>query len=194
VHGPSRVYPDEQLCELVRGAAERDSECWNALVDRFSRLVWSVARSFGLSAGDAAEVSQTTWLRLAENIGRIKQPDRLSAWLVTTTRHECIRQRRLQERHVLIDGRDLEARPSAGPAADEHLLVEERDAALLQALTLLPERSRTLLTMLLYDPPIAYSEISEALGIPIGSIGPTRARALALLRKHLEPAGIDARD
>jgi RNA polymerase sigma factor (sigma-70 family) len=194
MHQLASVHPDEQLFELVRGAAERDGASWNALVDRFSQLVWNVARSFGLSHADAADVSQTTWLRLAENLGRIKQPDRLGAWLVTTTRRESIRQRRLQRRDVLTDGSNLEARHSAKPRPDERILVEERDAALYEALTVLPERSRTLLVMLLHDPPIAYSEISEALGMPIGSIGPTRARALALLRNHIEQAGIAAGD
>jgi RNA polymerase sigma factor (sigma-70 family) len=180
------------MFELVRGAAEGDAECWNALVKRFSRLVWSVARSFGLSPADAAEISQTTWLLLAEHLDRIKRPERLGAWLVTTTRRECNRHLRVRGQQVFSEPSLLDEHLAGSPSADLGVLIAERDAALWYAFVQLPERSRTLLVMLLHDPPISYGEISKALDMPIGSIGPKRARALAALRRLVEDGGVFA--
>jgi RNA polymerase sigma factor (sigma-70 family) len=177
---------------LVERARDGDASCWDELVERFSRLVWSVARSFGISRADAAEISQTTWLRLAEHLGRIEEPDRIAAWLVTTTRRECIRYRNTRDRHVLVDPPPDPHAPASD--VDGPLLAHERDAALWRCIEQLPERSRTLLAMLLADPPVSYSEIGEALSMPVGSIGPTRARLLTTLRRHVEAAGITATD
>jgi RNA polymerase sigma factor (sigma-70 family) len=179
---------------LVEGAREGDQACWDALVDRFSGLIWSVARGFGMNRTDAAEISQTTWLRLAEHLPRIEQPDRIAAWLVTTTRRECLRQRRLHGRQILVDDTHLEPNPTITPAIDTHLLTTERDATLWRCIHALPERSRTLLTMLLTDPPTSYDQIATTLDMPIGSIGPTRSRLLATLRRNVEAAGITAND
>jgi RNA polymerase sigma factor (sigma-70 family) len=188
--------PPEQLPELVRGAAHGDRDCWDALVERFSGLVWSIARSCGMSSADAAEVSQTTWLRLAEHINRIENTERVGAWLATTTRRECLRQRRLRGRHVLVDAHELELAPrdAPRPSAEWRALTEERDSALWRCINQLPERSRTLLLMLLNDPPIPYTEIADALDMPIGSIGPTRSRILVTLRRSVEAAGLAASD
>src|SRR5690349_19219105 len=93
---PARVLIDAPVAQLVAGARDGDERCWDALVDRFSALIWTVARGFRMTTADAAEVTQTTWLRLAEHLWRIETPDRLAAWLVTTTRRECLRHRRLQ--------------------------------------------------------------------------------------------------
>lgn len=182
----------EQVSLLVQGAACGDRDCWDALVERFSGLVWSVARGFGTSQADAAEISQTTWLRLAEHINRIEHPERVGAWLVTTTRRECLRQWRLRGREVLVDENQPELEPRIAPrrSAEWRVLAEERDAALWRCLEQLPERSRTLVLMLMTDPPIPYSEIAETLDMPIGSIGPTRSRILATLRRRVEAAGV----
>jgi RNA polymerase sigma factor (sigma-70 family) len=180
-----------QLSALVRGAAQGDQHSWDALVERFGALIWRVARGGGASHADAAEISQTTWLRLAEHLDRIEDPERLAAWLVTTTRRECLRQRRLRGREVLIDDRHPERAATSAPV-ETRMLTEERDAVLWCCIEALPERSRTLLAMLLTDPPTSYIEIADALEMPIGSIGPTRSRVLATLRQHVEAAGITA--
>jgi RNA polymerase sigma factor (sigma-70 family) len=186
----------DRLPEFVQGAALGDADCWDALVECFSGLVWSVARSLGTSKMDAAEISQTAWLRLAEHINRIENPKAVGAWLVMTTRRECFRRRRLNGRDVLVEGDQLEFEPrgSFRPSAEWRVLAEERDAALWRCVEELPERSHTLLLMLLSDPPIPYREIAEALDMPIGSIGPTRSRILALLRRRVEAAGVAAGD
>jgi RNA polymerase sigma factor (sigma-70 family) len=187
-------HEDDETAALVLGAASGDTTCWDALVERFGPLVWSVTRSFGLSAADAAEVTQTVWLRLAEHLDRIKHPERVGAWLVTTARRECIRRRRLQDRETLGGEHLTERHTARAPSPEVALLLEERDVALNRAFTRLSERSRTLLVMLLCDPPMSYNDISEALGMPMGSIGPTRARVLATLRKHVEEADVSESD
>jgi RNA polymerase sigma factor (sigma-70 family) len=179
---------------LVLGARRGDTESWDTLVDRFGPVVWAVTRSFGLSAADSAETIQTVWLRLAEHLDRIKYPDRVGAWLVTTARRECIRQLKLRNREDLGGSHEMERHLSGVASADAPVLMEERDAVVRRAFDQLPERSRTLLVMLLNDPPMSYNDISQALAIPIGSIGPTRARVLATLRKRVEEADISVAD
>ena len=185
---------DDALADLVCRSLQGDQRAWNAMVDRFSGLVWSVARSFGLPRSEAADVSQTTWLRLAEHLDRIENPERLAAWLVTTARREAMRQRRRLDLALPSDERALELRLGPAAPADRRTLIEERDAALCAALAQLPERSRLLLTMLVSDPPMSYNDISTALEMSVGSIGPTRARALAALRSQLEEAGVSLDD
>lgn len=171
--------------ELVRGAAAGDQRAWDALVDRFGGLVWSIARAHRLGAADAADVSQTAWLRLVENLDRIRDPERVGAWLATTTRNECLRVIRRSGRQVPTDMEvDAEPPDTESPLADEGLLAGERDAALWQAFSSISERCQVLLRLLIADPAPSYEEIGAALGMPIGSIGPTRARCLEHLRRR----------
>lgn len=170
---------------LVQAAAAGDHKAWDALVQRFAGLVWSIARSHRLSSADAADVSQTTWLRLVEHLGRLREPERVAAWLATTAKHESLRVIRKAGRQVPTDVEaeiDLEADRSA-PAVDAGLLAGERDADLWKAFAALGERCQQLLRLLIADPPPSYEEIGELLGMPIGSIGPTRGRCLDQLRR-----------
>lgn len=169
---------------LVASAADGDETAWSALVDAYSGLVWAVARGVGLGRADAADVSQTTWLRLAEHVRSIREPASVGAWLATTARREALRTAQAAGRSVLRDPLD----PSGGvadadaPTVDAGLLAEERQAALWRALRRLPMPCRSLLRLLLADPAPSYAEVSAALNMPIGSIGPTRARCLDRLR------------
>jgi len=171
---------------LVRAAAAGDQAAWDALVKRFSGLVWSIARAHRLGSADAADVCQTAWLRLVENLGRIRDPDRVGAWLATTTRNECLRVIRRSGRQVPTDldaDLDLEAEgPSAAPV-DAGLLIGERDAELWRAFSTISERCQVLLRLLIADPPPSYEDIGTLLDMPVGSIGPTRARCLGHLRR-----------
>jgi RNA polymerase sigma factor (sigma-70 family) len=180
-----------ELGTLVRAARDGDGESWNALVERYSGLIWAVARSHRLGDADAADVFQTTWLRLVEHLDDIRNPEGLGSWLATTARHECLRVLRVGQRHVLTDGFELpdEAAPSA---LDARLLADERDAALWRAFATISGRCRSLLRMLVADPPPSYDEVSAALDMPIGSIGPTRGRCLEQLRERLAATGIAA--
>ena len=161
-----------------------DSAAWDDLVDRFSGLIWALARGQGLSPTDAAEVSQTTWLRLAEHIGEINDPLRVGAWLATTARREAIRIARLGARYVLVDPWEYVDETASDEELDAELVTKERDLVIHQALALLPARCRELLTALvLADPPLSYKQVSEDSEIAIGSIGPTRGRCLEHLRE-----------
>jgi RNA polymerase sigma factor (sigma-70 family) len=177
--------------ELVAAAAAGDQQAWDALVDRYTSLLWSVARSYRLSAPDAADVVQTTWLRLVEHLGQIADPDRLPGWLATSARRECLRLLRRADRDG-VPYTPLLDMPDDAPELDAGLLRDERDAALWSALALLDDYCQQLLRVLIADPPPTYAEVSAALGIPVGSIGPTRARCLSKLRRLArisEPAG-----
>jgi RNA polymerase sigma factor (sigma-70 family) len=171
---------------LVAGAAAGDQEAWERLVDQYARLVWAVTRSFRLADSDASDVSQTAWLRLLEHIDRI-DPVRVGAWLVVTTRRECLRVLALRKRVLLsYDDAAFESVAGSQPDLDEDLLADERAVDVRRALQSLPDRWQQLLGALMADPPMPYAEISEKLGLPIGSIGPMRGRCLDRLRLLLE--------
>lgn len=176
--------------ELLRRAASGDADAWNELTERYGKLVWSVARSFRLDSADAADVSQTTWLRLVENIDRIKDPERVGAWLATTARRECLRALRLTGREYVTSEDAVFDRPEREePGLDSGLLLAERDTELWQAFRQLGDRCQLLLRLLAADPPVAYREVSELMDMPLGAIGPTRARCLHRLRAILEGTG-----
>lgn len=177
--------------ELLAAAAAGDQPAWDALVERYGNLVWHVARGFRLDDVDTQDAVQTTWLHLVEQLDRIREPQALPGWLATTARRECLRLLRQRGRVVTADDATVDL-ADAGPAVDEGLLREERDRALWRAFATLRERCRTLLLLLMGDPPQAYAVIGESLGLPIGSIGPTRARCLDQLRTALEGSGITA--
>jgi len=181
------------LGAVVPAAKDGDREAWNALVARYSGLIWSIARAHRLGDADAADVFQTTWLRLVEHLGEIRDPDRVGAWLATTARNECLRVLRVGQRHVLTDGFDLP--DEAGDAAlDARMLGAERDAALWRAFSRISGRCAALLRMLAADPAPSYEEVGAALEMPVGSIGPTRGRCLEQLRERLAAVGITAAD
>lgn len=181
-------HEDEQdaAAELVRRAASGDQLAWEQLVDQYARLVFAVTRSFRLSDSDASDVSQTAWLRLLEHIDRI-DPVRVGAWLVVTTRRECLRIIALRKRVVLSYTDDaFEGLPGIQPDLDEALLADERALDVRRALATLPENLQQLVGMLVADPPLPYAVISETLGLPVGSIGPMRGRCLTKLRVLLD--------
>jgi len=176
------------VAHLVRQAACGDRTAWERLVDQFSRLLWATTRDFRLSENDAADVVQGTWLRLLEHIDRIEYPERIGSWLATTARHECLRHLAAGKRVMVVqDDHDaFNAGVSHQPDVDERLLADERAQAVRDALATLPSRSQRLLELLMADPPASYTEISDQLGLPIGSIGPTRGRCLERLRLVLQ--------
>jgi RNA polymerase sigma factor (sigma-70 family) len=172
---------------LVRRAADGDLQAWERLVDQFARLIWSITGDFKLVESDAADVAQTTWLRLLEHIDRIEHPDRVGSWLAATARHECLRSLAAHKKVVLgHDEEDLNSVIAHEPEVDARLLADERALVVREALTRLPRRWQRLLDMLMADPPASYAEISDQLGLPVGSIGPTRGRCLARLRVLLQ--------
>lgn len=182
---------------LVRAAAGGDASSWALLVQRFSGLVWSVVRGHGLGTADAEEVYQTIWLRLAEHIGRIKEPERIGGWLVTTARHESLRARRTGQRITYTDDLEELAGGIDDLSPEQAVLDSEAAAAeterlrqVWMAFQELSGRCRELLSVLMATPPATYTEISTSFGMAIGSIGPTRARCLRRLRELLVQRGI----
>ena len=177
------------LQKLIHAAGEGDASAWGAIVDRFEGLVWATARAHRLSPADAADVTQTTWLRLVENLDRINDPERLGGGLATTARRECLRHLRLRGRELQVEDDSVFEAPSEA-AAEDRLIVRERNDALRRAFARVGERCQALLRMLSAPDPPSYEEIGAALGMPIGAIGPTRARCLDKLRGSPELAGI----
>jgi RNA polymerase sigma factor (sigma-70 family) len=182
---------EDEVAELVAAAQRGDDSAWRALVARYLDLVWAIARGHSLDHCDAADVTQTTWMRLHEQLPRLTEPSRVGAWLATTARRESLKVARERRRQVpvLLTERYGERALSAlaAPPADESIrgADSERDRMLWQAFGELTPSCQALLRALTADPPPRYSELSAALGMPIGSIGPTRARCLDRLRANL---------
>jgi RNA polymerase sigma factor (sigma-70 family) len=175
---------------LIRAANGGDDEAWSTIIDRFAGLVWSIARAHRLAPAEAADVAQTTWLRLVENLDRITDPERLGAWLATTARRECLRHIRLQSRELPTGEDSLFEAPSED-RAEQRLINRERNAALRRAFARISDRCQALLRLLAAPEQLSYDEIAAALGMPIGAIGPTRARCLDQLRRTPELAGLE---
>jgi RNA polymerase sigma factor (sigma-70 family) len=181
----------EITAQLVRRAAGGDEVAWDAIVDGYSRLLWSVVRGFRLTDAQAADAVQTTWVRLLENLDAIREPERLAGWLRTTARRACLETVRRAGRECPVDPQRHTALEQVVEEADDpeaHVLQQERAAMVREALRKLPQRHQRLLELLVASPPLSYEEISARLGMPVGSIGPTRARLLTRLRTALAPA------
>jgi RNA polymerase sigma factor (sigma-70 family) len=171
--------------DLVTGARNGDRQAWDALVDRYAPLIWSICRRHGLGDADAEDAGQNVWLQLAGQLATIRVPGALPGWLATTTRRECGRILRAARACETGPIDDTPAIPDDhAQTAETELLAAERHAALREALTHLPPCCQQLITLLAQDPPASYAQISTRLGIPEGSIGPSRARCLDKLRRH----------
>jgi RNA polymerase sigma factor (sigma-70 family) len=174
------------IAALVRAAAEGDQSAWNEIVDRYTPLVVSVIYKHRLRPADAADVNQTLWLRLVEQIGRLREPEALPGWIMTTTRNECLRVLRVQQRTHLYDPlseSDTLESEQMDADVEADLLAVERRQALRDGFAELTDQCKRLLTKLMTDPPPSYQVVSDELAMPIGSIGPTRIRCLEKLRK-----------
>lgn len=170
---------------LVACCRTGDSNAWQEMIRLYNPLVWTVARSFGLSAADCEDVCQLTWLRVVEHIGALREPDRVSAWIVTAARREALRHLMKSAKHVPV-GDPITTDVEGGAKPEDALLADAEREQVLTALRQLPAEHQALLAMLVQDPPPSYDEISSSLGIPRGSIGPTRRRILNRLRELLD--------
>jgi len=180
------VRDDSVVIDLVAGARDGDKQAWDALVERYAPLIWSICRRHRLSDTDTEDVGQSVWLRLVDQLDQVRDPAALPGWLATTTRRECTRVMRTAQGPVAAGYvLDAESLPDEhGETAEQELLTSERHAALREAVGDLPRCYQRLIAMLSADPPVPYAEISARLGIAVGSIGPTRARCLDRLRRH----------
>ena len=173
------------VTDLVTRAKNGEQQAWDALVERYAPLIWSICRHYRLERTDAEDVGQAVWLNLVAHLDHLRDSAALPGWLATTTRRECGRvinaadARRAGERVLIAETiSDIEA-----AAVDQELLVAERHAALRDAVARLPPGCQQLLALLIADPPVPYAEISARLGISAGSIGPNRRRCLDRLAR-----------
>jgi RNA polymerase sigma factor (sigma-70 family) len=185
-HGAARNYARTDPGDLVARARKGDKQAWDALVERYAPLIWSICRRHRLCGADAEDVGQSVWLHLVDKLDRVRDPAALPGWLATTTRRECGRVLR-EARGPRTTGFAVDAEELPDEQAgttDQDLLLAERHAALREAFAHLPSDGQRLIALLAADPPLPYTEISARLGIPVGSIGPNRARCLAKMRRY----------
>jgi len=175
---------DPTVVTLVTRAAGSDPSAWAEIVERYAPLVWSICTRFQLSNQDAEDVGQNVWLLLVEQLGKLREPAALPGWLATTTQRECLRVVTVVQKSQRL-GTRLDQAPEFvdDTAIDEEILIAERNAALRTGFAELPPRCQQLLAMLMAEPSYSYAEISAMLHIPVGGIGPQRARCLERLRR-----------
>jgi RNA polymerase sigma factor (sigma-70 family) len=175
----------DSAADLLLGISNGDRAAWDELLRRYGTLVSTTVRSLRLQEADALDATQTTWLRLVENAERVQYPERLGGWLATTARRECLRilrQAKLAPNRTDVASETI-SDPSPGP--EKHAIDANTTRTLRKLIDELPSRQRTLIRMLFTDNPCSYDKIAHIAGIPLGGIGPTRARALRQLRDKL---------
>jgi RNA polymerase sigma factor (sigma-70 family) len=176
---------DPAVIMLVERARDGDQRAWDQIVERYAPLMWSICRRYRLNRSDIDDIGQTVWLLLVEQLGNLRVPAALPGWLATTTQRECLRVLRAGRRYELTGAQleNLMGTDDDDAMIEQEILAAELNAALGVAFAEAPPRCRRLLSMLLSDPPFPYAQISAALSIPTGSIGPQRARCLDRLRR-----------
>ena len=187
------AQPDRsvRIASLVSAARQGSEDALGQIVTELSPLLWQVARAAGLSSGDAEDVLQTAWMRLVAHLSDIHDSAALTAWLVTTTKREAWRVRAAERRQLPADQESLAEVPDQGPGSEEQIILDDQRRALWAAISRLNARCQELLRIIAFAPRPDYAAVAAALGMPIGSIGPTRGRCLAKLRAQLasDPAG-----
>jgi RNA polymerase sigma factor (sigma-70 family) len=175
---------DPHVVALVTRASGGDQDAWYEIIDRYASLVYTICARYRLSNHDIEDVGQNVWLLLVEQLGKLREPAALPGWLATTTARECLRVvTAANKAERLGTGVDDSVIFVDERAIDEEILVAEQNVALRAAFAELPPRCQRLLSMLIGDPPRSYAEIHAELNIPVGSIGPQRARCLDRLRR-----------
>ena len=171
--------------DLVTRARNGEKQAWDALVERYAPLVWSICRRHRLDGAQAGDVGQIVWLRLVDELAAVPDQAALPGWLVTATLRECGRVLRAAGRQQAAEYMLAAGDIPGGQAGVEHeVLMAERNAALREAFTHLPPGCRQLIAMLAEDPAVPDAEIGARLGRPAGSAGPDRGRCLEQLRSY----------
>jgi len=180
------VRDDPTVTALVTQAAEGDQSAWDEIVERYGPLVWSICRRYRLDRADTDDVAQNVWLRLVEQLSALREPAALPGWLATTTQRECLRVLRVNSQADRRNERLADEMVTAAQSVEieEEIIAAEWNRVLSLAFDELLPPCRQLLSMLMQEPPVPYAEISRRLGIPVGGIGPSRARCLAKMRRY----------
>jgi RNA polymerase sigma factor (sigma-70 family) len=169
----------------MKAARDGDDDAFGQLVPELSPVLWHVARAAGLSSGDAEDVLQTVWTALVAHLGSVRDPAALVGWLVVTTRREAWRIRETGRRQLPAADEWLTALPDPGPGSEDLVISDEQRHALWAAVRQLSPRCQELLRIVAFVPRPDYQAVAAELGMPTGSIGPTRGRCLAKLRALL---------
>jgi RNA polymerase sigma factor (sigma-70 family) len=180
-----------RLADLLSAARAGSEDAVGQIVYELSPLLWQVARSAGLSQGDAEDVLQTVWMRLITHLDGIHDASGLTGWLVTTTKREAWRVRAAGRKQVPVDQDVFTDIRDKGLGSEEQVILNDQRKALWVAIGQLPRRCQELLRIIAFAPRADYAAVADALGMPVGSIGPTRGRCLAKLRALLLAEGPD---
>ncbi|ATW52894.1 RNA polymerase subunit sigma [Streptomyces peucetius subsp. caesius ATCC 27952] len=173
--------------ELVDDCIAGNQDGWNRIVERYTPLIWAIARGHRLSTADCEDVSQTTWMRVIQHLGKLRDPEKLSQWIAVSARRESLKHIEKSGRSVPVGDSPAFDRPEPSENhPEEAALAKERDNEVLLAYCALSSKCQALLGLLVTDPPMSYDEISATLGMPRGSLGPIRSRCLAHLGKLLQ--------
>lgn len=190
----ARQFVGDDDSKIIEACLAGEAAAWEALIVRYQRLIYSIPLRARLSADDAADIFQAVCLKLYEKLETLRDHERLSAWIITTTTRECWRLAARQRREISTDEATADDDADAlqqladdAPLADEERLAWERQHAVRQAIAALSARCRELLTLLFYrKDEVSYAEIARQMEMPVASIGPTRARCLEKLKKLLQ--------
>jgi RNA polymerase sigma factor (sigma-70 family) len=186
-NAPSAWNDNRLVQECVRG----NEEAWSALIDKYKRLIYSIPIKYNLSPDQAADIFQSVCVELLSELPKLREPKALPKWIMQVTAHKCLRQKRHDQR--METGEEAEAAFDASvipPVAESVLREAQEEHSLRDAIDLIPPRCRRLVAMLFFEePPRAYKEVAESLGIATGSVGFIRQRCLDRLRKRLEETG-----
>ena len=174
-----------RMADLLSAARTGSDDALGQIVNELSPLLWQVARSAGLSQGDAEDVLQTVWMRLITHLDGIHDAGALTGWLVTTTKREAWRVRAASRKQLPVDQDVFADLPNKGPGSEEQVILEDQRRELWAAIGMLSRRCQELLRIMAFAPRSDYATVAAALGMRIGSIGPTRGRCLAKLRALL---------
>jgi RNA polymerase sigma factor (sigma-70 family) len=172
------------VANTVRRAADRDERAWKDLVQRYERLLKAVARQYDIASGDRDDAVQMTWLALLQNVHKMREPDKVAAWLVTATRRNCLRILRRGRHEQLSADCAEDVGTDDWDAVDDLLVRTARDRVLWECVDHLPPRQRDLVYAL-FTGELSYDDVAKTMSIPVGAIGPTRKRALHRLHAML---------
>jgi RNA polymerase sigma factor (sigma-70 family) len=182
---PGRPDRRERIADLMNAAKGGNDDALGQIITELSPMLWHVARAARLSSDDAEDVLQTVWTRLLSHLDSIRAPTALIAWLVVTTRREAWRVHAASRKQLPADEEWFSALPDQGPGSDEQVILDDQRRALWLAIGQLPARCQELLRIVAFVPRPDYQAVAAELGMPTGSIGPTRGRCLAKLRALL---------
>ncbi|MEV6824065.1 sigma-70 family RNA polymerase sigma factor [Amycolatopsis sp. NPDC051102] len=182
---PAHPLDHDRVAAVFTAARAGDRGAFDELIGLLTPLLWHVARAQGLDRDRSGDVVQDVWLRLLDSLEEIRSPVALTGWLVTVTKRQAWRAQARYRAEQPVDERGFSAREDAAPGPEHHVLTEDRRARLWEAVDRLPERCRRLLRIVAFVPRPDYDQVSAALGMKKGSIGPTRGRCLSRLRSLL---------